>query len=220
MQHIPVDRIPDLAVLDAFLSSDEAPQDCMELSELDGFLAGIVAGPETIMPSEWLPMVWGGEEPAFADMDQANLILGAIMSRYNEAIRLLDAIPSEYRPILVETEDGSVDASDWAVGFLAAVTLRQEAWMPLVIDPEAGMLMGPIMLVASTSQTANLPLDEDERLPAEEMEKLLSDPVPLLSITAAGIRRFFTENRQAVARRRAGLKQNPKRAPVRGRRPH
>src|SRR6185437_6487322 len=140
MQHIPVDRIPDLAVLDAFLSSDEAPQDCMELSELDGFLAGIVAGPETIMPSEWLPMVWGGEEPAFADMDQANLILGAIMSRYNEAIRLLDAIPSEYRPILVETEDSSVDASDWAVGFLAAVTLRQEAWMPLVIDPEAGML--------------------------------------------------------------------------------
>ena len=58
----------DLEVLDAFLESDRAPQDCMQLSDLDGFLTGIAIGPELIMPSEWLPVVWGGEEgPSFAD---------------------------------------------------------------------------------------------------------------------------------------------------------
>ncbi len=34
---------------------------------LDGFIAGPLVCPELIMPSEWLPVVWGseGDEPAF-----------------------------------------------------------------------------------------------------------------------------------------------------------
>jgi uncharacterized protein len=57
----------DLDALDAFLLSDRAPEDSMGLSDLDGFLAGIVVGPELVMPSEWLPVVWGGAEPAFGE---------------------------------------------------------------------------------------------------------------------------------------------------------
>ena len=37
----------------------------MLLSDLDGFLTGIAIGPEVVMPSEWLPQVWGGDEPVF-----------------------------------------------------------------------------------------------------------------------------------------------------------
>jgi uncharacterized protein len=47
--------------LDAYLSSDEAPPECMMLSDLDGFLTGIIVGPYVIAPSEWLPAVWDGE---------------------------------------------------------------------------------------------------------------------------------------------------------------
>jgi uncharacterized protein len=32
--------------------SDHAPDNCMGLSDLDGFLTGIVVGPELILPSE------------------------------------------------------------------------------------------------------------------------------------------------------------------------
>jgi uncharacterized protein len=53
----------DLDALDAFLLSDRAPEEGMGLSDLDGFLTGIVVGPELILPSEWLPIVWGGGEP-------------------------------------------------------------------------------------------------------------------------------------------------------------
>ena len=49
----------DLELLDAFLLSDRAPDNGMGLSDLDGFLSGLVVGPETILPSEWLPYVWG-----------------------------------------------------------------------------------------------------------------------------------------------------------------
>ena len=69
----------DLDALDAFLLSDRAPEDSMGLSDLDGFLAGVVVGPELVMPSEWLPRVWGGEEPAFESIDEARSILGTII---------------------------------------------------------------------------------------------------------------------------------------------
>jgi uncharacterized protein len=60
----------DLELLDAFLMSDQLPDEALMLSEVDGFLTGIALGPEAIMPSEWLPVIWGGEEPVFNDLDR------------------------------------------------------------------------------------------------------------------------------------------------------
>ena len=89
----------DLDALDAFLMSDRAPKNCMQLSDLDGFLAGIAIGPELIMPSEWAPVIWGGAEPEFESIDEAQRILNAIMGRYNEILHLLQHAPEEFEPI-------------------------------------------------------------------------------------------------------------------------
>jgi uncharacterized protein len=56
----------------------------MGLSDLDGFLTGIVVGPELILPSEWLPIVWGGKEPEFETDAEMRIVLGTIMGRYNQ----------------------------------------------------------------------------------------------------------------------------------------
>jgi uncharacterized protein len=66
-QHIPLSGPIDLDALDDYLLCDHAPGDSMGLSDLDGFLTGIVVGPELILPSEWLPVIWGGEEPELED---------------------------------------------------------------------------------------------------------------------------------------------------------
>ena len=84
---IPIDCVVDLEVLDSFLMPDRSPSDSMMLSDLDGFLTGIAIGPELVLPSEWLPLIWGGDAPEFADEDEAKAILGAIMGRYNEILR-------------------------------------------------------------------------------------------------------------------------------------
>ena len=86
---IPLDGPIDLERLDEFLASDRAPAECMQLSELDGFLTGVAVGPELIPPSVWLPMIWHDDEPGYADMEEAQTILGIIMRRYNEIIRLV-----------------------------------------------------------------------------------------------------------------------------------
>lgn len=41
----------DFDLLEDFLLSDKVGDDAMTVSVLDGFLTGIVVGPETIMPS-------------------------------------------------------------------------------------------------------------------------------------------------------------------------
>jgi uncharacterized protein len=195
METIPLDGSIDLAALDDFLASDRTPPDCMQLSELDGFLAGIVAGPEIIPPSIWLPMIWHGDEPDYASIEEMQAIHGTIMRRYNEIIRLLDTAPDAFRLVLVAQEDGSFDASDWTLGFLQAMALCQDGWEPLLRDRRAGALMVPIMLVASTTDKANLPLDADERMPDIEMAKLLAGAPQLLGLSVAGIRAFFQKRR-------------------------
>src|SRR6202158_4983420 len=92
----------DLTELDQYLNSALSPDDCMGLSDLDGFLTGIVVGPEIIMPSEWLPVIWGGEEPVFQTEDEMRTVLGTIMGRYNEIVACLDTDSDNFDPIFLE----------------------------------------------------------------------------------------------------------------------
>jgi uncharacterized protein len=80
---IPINRV-DLEVLESFLGSDRSPPESMMLSDLAGFLTGIAVGLELVLPSEWLPLIWGGEAPEFADEEEAKVMLGPSMGRYNE----------------------------------------------------------------------------------------------------------------------------------------
>ena len=48
----------ELHELDQFLLYLDA-EESMTLDMLDGFLHAIAIGPETVMPSQWLPKVWG-----------------------------------------------------------------------------------------------------------------------------------------------------------------
>jgi uncharacterized protein len=208
---IPLDGPADLAMLDDFLASDRTPDECMQLSELDGFLAGIIVGPEMILPSVWMPMIWHDGEPEYADMEQAQTILGIIMQRYNEIIGLIDSGPGAYQPVFLEQDDGTLDASDWTLGFLQAIAINQDAWEPLVMDRMAGPLIAPIMLIASTTEMADLPLDEDERLPDDEMAKLLAEAGPMLSLCVSGIREYFRRPRRPARRKAAGRAKSKRR---------
>src|ERR1700681_4385677 len=92
----------DLDGLDDYLMSDHAPDDSMGLSDLDGFLTGIAVGPELILASEWLPVIWGGEEPVFHTEDEMRTVLGTIMGRYNEIVACLNSDPDSFDPIFLE----------------------------------------------------------------------------------------------------------------------
>ena len=142
MLDIPIERA-DLETLDTYLSSERSPKNGMMLSDLDGFLTGIAIGPELVMPSEWLPIVWGEEEPTFADETEAKVILGSIMARFNEILRQIEKGIAE--PIVWMDRDDKTIADDWAAGFMEAVGLRLVAWKELLLSKHDGYLLFPIL---------------------------------------------------------------------------
>jgi uncharacterized protein len=182
----------DLDALDAFPLSDRAPEGSMGLSDLDGFLTGVAVGPELIMPSEWLPVVWGGGEPAFGSVEEAHSILGTVMGRYNEIVRLLDAAPGDFDPVFWEGGDGGTIGADWAAGFLDAVLLRPEAWEPLVRHAEAGALVVPLLVLGADDPARRLPFGLRPP-PLEEVEALRRMGAEVIPDCVVGIHGFWRE---------------------------
>ena len=180
---------PHLDRLGAWLASDRAPEEAMGLSELDGFLTGIVVGPHTILPSEWLPFVWGGEEPVFADAAEAETVLGAVMARYNEIIHGLQDEAGILEPLFLADAEGEVIADLWAEGFLEAVGLEPAAWDPLFSHRDAGPLMMPILLLARDPGDLDLGVDE------ERLDGLLAEAPDMIAPCVVAIDRFWKTRR-------------------------
>jgi yecA family protein len=80
----------------------------MNVEQLDGFFAVLVAGPGTVMPSEYYPEVFGGEMSdtcEFGALDEANEILGLVMRHWNTIAATLHK-GEVYAPFSGKTERG------------------------------------------------------------------------------------------------------------------
>ena len=127
-----------LKLLEKKLASLPADSDAMLVSELDGFLAGILVCPDLIMPSEWLPLVWGGDEdaePVFENAHQAEQLVGLVMEHYNATAHDLQS--GRYTPVFeVDTRHDDVLWELWIEGFETAMQLRPESWGVLLQSDE------------------------------------------------------------------------------------
>ncbi len=131
----------DFGRLDAYLSSDVSPKDCMKLSDLDGFLHGVVCSPVKIPVAEWMAKALGGlvgQVPAW--------VTEAVGSRYVEILDGLSLSPPRVAPLLWEAKEGHVIAMDWCEGFMEAVGLRPKEWLRLTESGTSGHLVTPILV--------------------------------------------------------------------------
>jgi uncharacterized protein len=195
---IPSPLVPvDLEALGAYLDSDDAPDNGMGLSDLDGFLTGVVTGPEPIAPSEWLPVVWGGEEPVFAAINQAEKILGAIMGRYNQIAVGLDADPIRFDPVFQRWPGRQAIVADWAAGFLDAMKLRPRAWEPLLRHRKAHVLVLPLVALGADDPD-DIPFGLGPFAP-REVRVWEAGAVEMIPVCIQGIHDFWLDHRQRSA---------------------
>src|ERR1700733_10626356 len=163
----------------------------MDLSELDGFLAGLVAGPDVVPREDWLAEVWDNEEPEYLDDAEQQAVEQAIFDRYDAIEAGLDATPLAYTAILWQDEAGTTVAEDWAAGFMQAVSLQAKAWQPALSDEDASMLLIPI------ASLAGMTLPESERggqaMSDDALEGLIQDAEQVLPVCVLGLRRFWRE---------------------------
>ena len=137
-------QMTDLDRLDTYLSSDSSPPKSILLSDLNGFLSGILCAPELIMPSEWLPVVWGSSEPDVDDLDEHIWANQAVLGRYNEIAGMLNSDPGYLEPIFWQSPEGHSIAMDWCEGFNDAVQLRKQEWQSFVNTKQGSRWTYPI----------------------------------------------------------------------------
>ena len=83
----------------------------MTLSELDGYVTGVLVCPDMISPSEWLPHVWGEtSDAAFPDQQTAEETIGAVMAHYNS---VAEAITRRLRVEPIYEIDPNSDETMW-----------------------------------------------------------------------------------------------------------
>jgi len=189
----------DLDELDAFLMSDEMPEEGMDISTLDGFLAAIVLNPNMIMPSQWLPWVWdmenAEESPEFASIEEASRISGYIMRHYNMVLQSIDR--GWFEPLLfsLAQPDGSefYDAEGWCAGFMLGVSMFPDIWQPVLENyPE---MIGPMVLLGTEDGWDILESGGDNKRATQEAYESIPTAV-------AGLHAYFKPQQDLVAHAR------------------
>lgn len=192
----------ELEELDQFLLYLDN-DDSMTLDTLDGFLHAIAIGPETVMPSQWLPVVWGQQEsggmmPPADTLEQTNHWLGLVMRHFNSIVFGFGQNPTFVELLWSTTEyddQGEFeDAEMWAYGFCQGIKLTPAAWQPLLNDARGADWFRPIGLLGEE----NFSPDQDEltRTPVQRhaLAKQIEESV-------RQIHAFWLPLRQAVAER-------------------
>jgi uncharacterized protein len=124
------------AELDRLAEFLQGCKGAMNIEEVDGFFAALIAGPEVVAPSEYLPHVFGGDmSNVFDGTDEANDILGLMMRHWNVIANTLHR-GDVYLPVLLENEEGVSKGNDWSRGFVRGMEMRKAGWAELIADEE------------------------------------------------------------------------------------
>jgi uncharacterized protein len=164
----------------------------MNVEELDGFFAALIAGPKAVMPSEYNRELFGGETPEFSNLEEAKEILGLLMRHWNTiAGTLLKGEP--HIPLLLEDEDGMVHGNDWADGFMRGMHMRHDGWAELMDDEEHGGCLVPMMMLHHEH-------DEDPKMRPKPISlEQREDVIVRMAAGLVGAYRYFRSQREPYA---------------------
>ncbi|HNT63845.1 MAG TPA: UPF0149 family protein [Candidatus Desulfobacillus denitrificans] len=191
----------ELQELDRFLLDLDA-EESMTLDMLDGFLHALAIGPETVMPSRWLPKVWGqgdgGMLPSAGDEKQLERALGLVMRHFNSIVFGFGQRRPFVEPLWGTTRYDGLgefeDAEMWAHGFCEGMNLDRAAWQPLLGDPQGARWYRPIGLLGEDGFSP----DQDELTATPEQRQALAREIEGSLKT---IHAYWLPLRSAVAER-------------------
>lgn len=166
------------AELERFLNSPERPEDTLSIHGLRGALFAIASSPETIPPSEWLPIVLDADNIGFRNEGEADRILNHVMALYNEVnsavLERSTALPPGCafdEDIFANFEEGST-ISQWSRGFAAGHDWLARVWDEYLyaeLDDECGTAVMILAFFATRqladSCYADLDLDRQKKQP-------------------------------------------------------
>jgi uncharacterized protein len=169
----------ELEELDQFLMSDATREESMDIAMLDGFLTALAIGPNTLPPSRWMPVIWGGEM-VWESETQAKRMMSLVFRHANDILFTLRGYPDDFEPLLYEREHEGKNIpiiDEWCIGFVRGMALDEEAWRPLLDSEEGEEMLFPIMLYGTEAGWEQLRDDPALESRHEEFAASLGDSV-------------------------------------------
>lgn len=159
--------------LAGFLSSPQAPDSTMSFEMLDGFFTALVIGPEMVLPSTYLPLIWGGdgEEPDWDSPEQAEYVFELLTKHWN-AIAERRLANAEHCP-MIDDFGMAMPGEEWAEGFVIGIEMGKDAWDPIFDDRRADQVIMPILALCGDT-----PEEVQEQL-TDEMRGTILDQLPV-----------------------------------------
>ncbi|MBT8429461.1 MAG: UPF0149 family protein, partial [Gammaproteobacteria bacterium] len=156
-----LDRIDDDA------DTEGRDEGILDISELDGFLTAVVSGPVTVLPSQWIPQVWGDFEPVWEREHDVQKVMTLLMRHMNAIAVMLMEQPGDFEPIFLERSyEGKTYTivDEWCEGYMRAVALAADRWE--LDASEMRELLAPIKVFQGEHvlQTHDLYNDEEVRV--------------------------------------------------------
>ena len=134
LDNLPELEVPDsddtLGIIDYYLMHYGHDDSILDVSELDGFITALACAPEAIMPSRWMPAIWGGETlaPEWETEKEFTEFSRVVFELYNSVMQRMNAYQFEPLYLVNEIEGKTYYIVDeWCEGFLRGMSL----WRPL-----------------------------------------------------------------------------------------
>lgn len=184
----------DLIDLESFLLSGKTPDNCMDIISLHGYFTSLAIGPETVMPSDWLPEIWG-DELIWESQEEAENIFGLIMGWFNSIAHVLTHSPEKFKLLVtpsIQVNNHQILLENWCTGFMAGVDLTFSAWEAMLTSDDSKEILAPIILFGTDHGRKTL-----EQVP-EASHMKFEHWVDLMERTVATVHSYWLPYRKSV----------------------
>ncbi len=156
-------------MLDALLTSEIMPADCMDVEMLDGYLAALLLSPEPVNVRRWMPGVWSAdaEEMPAASGGKMRQAIRLVLRYYNEVATTLGQ-PDGWEPFCYanSAQGGELGIGDeWIEGFAQGLELWPPGWDGTIAAEDAEA-------VQDTLDDLMAPWEDEEAAYADDQTRL------------------------------------------------
>lgn len=148
--------VPQRGRLNAWLSEAGWPREHMDIVELEGYLAALIAWPVGIASGAWLPPIWGERgwkvSTKIASQSQYDEFVALIVGFMRDLDEQLSRQPSRFESSVLCGLRGHRQAAGlhrWGRGFMAALTLGSQG-----LEGRSDSAVAAVRTIASTTSSS------------------------------------------------------------------